>query len=97
MKEKYNLDWNDQTQTWEGQGNQLSKKLIDVAKDTDAIINETLDRSVKGQLMNKQAAETVRSIYKYYAPLQGKHIEDDIAGNIAQGSVANRTAPKEKK
>ena len=59
MKEKYNLDWNDQTQTWEGQGNQLSKKLIDVAKDTDAIINETLDRSVKGQLMNKQAAETV--------------------------------------
>ncbi len=96
MKEKYNLDWNDQTQTWEGQGNQLSKKLIDIAKDTDAIINETLDRSVKGQLMNKQAAETVRSIYKYYAPLQGKHIEDDIAGNIAQGVSSKSYSTKGK-
>ena len=96
MKEKYNLDWNDQTQTWKGQGNQLSKKLIDIAKDTDAIINETLDRSVKGQLMNKQAAETVRSIYKYYAPLQGKHIEDDIAGNIAQGVSSKSYSTKGK-
>ena len=81
MRDLYNLTWNDATQSWDG-GNKRSKNLSSVVKDLDQIINETLDRSINGGLLSKEAADSIRSIYKYYAPLQGKNIEDDFAATI---------------
>ena len=85
MEGLYGMRWNDATQTWSG-GNARAEQLLDIAKDTDQIVNDTLDRSVKGELMNRDAAESVRSIFKYYTPLQGKNVEDEIA-NVIAGSV----------
>lgn len=85
MEGLYGMRWNDATQTWSG-GNARAKQLLDVASDTDQIVNDTIDRSVKGELMNREAAESVRSIFKYYTPLQGKNVEDEIA-NVIAGSV----------
>lgn len=81
MRDLYNLTWNDATQSWDG-GNKRSDNLSSVVKDLDQIINETLDRSINGGLLSKEAADSIRSIYKYYAPLQGKNIEDDFAATI---------------
>ena len=81
MRNVYNMTWNADTQTWTG-GNSQAKKLLDIAKDTDQIVNDTLDRSVQGELLSREAAESIRSIFKYYTPLQGKHVEDELADAI---------------
>ena len=82
MSEVYGLNWNDSSQSWEG-GNSRTKNLSGIVEAADQIINETLDRSVQGGLLGREAAESIRSIYKYYAPLQGKHIEDDFAATMS--------------
>jgi len=85
MKERYGLDWDDASQTWEG-GNQRARELMDIAADVDQIVNETMDRVVIGGLIDKDSADTISNTYKYYTPLRGKAIEDDFAEQIILGS-----------
>jgi len=85
MKERYDMDWNSSTGTWSG-GNGRGKKLQSVAADVDKIVNETIDGTIEGGLIDKDSAEGIRSAYKYYAPLRGKDIEDDYAENLIIGS-----------
>jgi len=85
MKERYGLDWDSANESWVG-GNPRSKKLNDIAADLDQIVNETLDTTVEGGLLDKDTAETIRGAYKYYAPMRGKDIEDDYAENVIVGS-----------
>lgn len=85
MKERYDMDWNSSTGTWSG-GNGRGKKLQSVAADVDKIVNETIDGTIEGGLIDKDSAEAIRSAYKYYAPLRGKDIEDDYAENLIIGS-----------
>ena len=85
MKERYGLDWDSANELWVG-GNSRAKKLGDIAADLDQIVNETLDTTVEGGLLDKDTAETIRGAYKYYAPMRGKDIEDDYAENVIVGS-----------
>ena len=85
MKERYDMDWNDATGTWSG-GNGRAKRLLDVAADVDIIVNETIDETIAGGLLDSDSAEAVRNSYKYYAPLKGKDIEDDYAETAVIGS-----------
>ena len=85
MKERYDMDWNDAKETWSG-GNLKATKLNDIAKDLDQIIDETLDATVEGGLIEPKVAENIRGLYNYYAPMRGKDIEDDYAESIVVGS-----------
>ena len=85
MKERYGLDWDSATETWVG-GNPRAKKLNNIAADLDQIVNETLDTTVEGGLLDRDTAQTIKGAYKYYAPLRGKDIEDDYAENVVIGS-----------
>ena len=85
MKERYDMDWNDAKETWSG-GNLKATKLNDIAKDLDQIIDETLDATVEGGLIETKVAENIRGLYNYYAPMRGKDIEDDYAESIVVGS-----------
>ena len=85
MKERYGLDWDAATETWVG-GNARAKKIGEIAADLDKIVNETLDTTVEGGLLDQENAEIIRGAYKYYAPLRGKDIEDDYAENVIIGS-----------
>jgi len=85
MKERYDMDWDDATGTWTG-GNARAKRLMDVAADVDAIVNDTIGFTVEGGLLDKDSAEAIRTAYKYYAPLRGKDIEDDYAETAIIGS-----------
>ena len=85
MKERYDMDWNDATGTWSG-GNGRAKRLLDVAADVDIIVNETIDETIAGGLLDSDSAEAIRNSYKYYAPLRGKDIEDDYAETAVIGS-----------
>ncbi len=85
MKERYDMDWDDATGTWTG-GNARAKRLMDVAADVDAIVNDTIGFTVEGGLLDNDSAEAIRTAYKYYAPLRGKDIEDDYAETAIIGS-----------
>ncbi len=83
MDRQYGLKWNDATESWSG-GNQKAKRLLEVAKDADRIVNETIDEQIAGGLLSKDNAEVLRNNYKYYAPLKGKALEDDFADQMYQ-------------
>ena len=85
MKDRYDMEWNSAKETWSG-GNLRAAKLNDIAKDLDQIINETLDNTVEGGLIEPKVAENIRGIYNYYSPMRGKDIEDDYAESIVIGS-----------
>jgi SAM-dependent methyltransferase len=83
MARQYGLKWDDVTESWSG-GNQKAKRLLEVAKDADRIVNETIDEQIAGGLLSKDNAEVLRNNYKYYAPLKGKALEDDFADQMYQ-------------
>ena len=77
MKEKYNMDWNDESGTWSG-GNIKAKRLLKIADKTDQIIKETRDRMADSGLISKDTADAIGEIYKYYTPLKGREQIDDL-------------------
>ena len=85
MKGRYDMDWDAAKETWSG-GNLRATKLNDIAKDLDQIINETLDNTVEGGLIEPKVAENIRGLYNYYSAMRGKDIEDDYAESIVIGS-----------
>ena len=85
MKDRYDMDWDAAKETWSG-GNLRAAKLNDIAKDLDQIINETMDATVEGGLIEPKVAENIRGLYNYYSPMRGKDIEDDYAESIVIGS-----------
>ena len=78
MENRYGMTWDDVAGTWSG-GNRRGEMLQDIAKDVDAIVRETTDRIVKGGLVSREDADIIEGIFKYYAPLRGKDMEDEIA------------------
>ena len=85
MNERYGLKWNDTEGEWEG-GNEKAKDLLDIAKDADRIVSETIDTTVSGGLIDQDSADAIKNTYKYYSPLKGKDIEDDYAENVIVGA-----------
>ena len=85
MKGRYDMDWDSVTETW-SKGNAKADKLNDIAKYLDQIVNETLDTTIEGGLLDRETGEVIRGTYNYYAPMRGKDIEDDYAENIVIGS-----------
>lgn len=78
MKEQYNMDWNDADGTWSG-GNTRAKQLQRVAAKTDAIVQKTIDRAYEGGLYTDVDKETLSELYKYYVPLKGRAMEEDVS------------------
>ena len=85
MAERYDMQWNDATGEWSG-GNARARKLLDVAKDADQIVQETMRTTVEGGLIDAESADAIMNTYKYYSPLRGKDIEDDYAENVITGA-----------
>ncbi len=85
MRNKYGMQWSDDTGTWSG-GNSRAKKFLDVASDLDQIVRETMNTTVAGGLISKENADVISGAYKYYAPLRGKEIEDDYAESVITSS-----------
>ena len=85
MKERYDMDWDSATDTW-SKGNARADKLNDIAKDLDLIINETLDTTIEGGLLDRETGENIRGLYNYYSPMRGQDIEDDYAEMVVIGS-----------
>ena len=81
MKNIYGMDWNDASGTWSG-GNDRGKAMQSIAADTDQIIKEANQKLVDSGLVSKEDAEKVVGFYKYYAPLRGKSMENDVASVI---------------
>lgn len=84
MKNRYGMDWDDSSGTWSG-GNERGQLLQDIAADTDQIIKDSNERLVKGGLLSRADADLVGGFYKYYTPLRGKDMEDDIAATFIGG------------
>tara|TARA_A100001391_G_scaffold173030_2_gene134794 strand:- start:25 stop:8766 length:8742 start_codon:yes stop_codon:yes gene_type:complete len=85
MSQRYDMQWNDATGEWSG-GNARARKLLDVAKDADQIVQETMRTTVEGGLIDQDSADAIMNTYKYYSPLRGKDIEDDYAENVITGA-----------
>ncbi len=85
MNDRYGLSWNDAKGEWEG-GNSRAKDLLEIAKDSDRIVNETIDTTVDGGLIDQDSADAIKNTYKYYTPMRGKDIEDDYAENVIIGA-----------
>ena len=91
MKEQYNMDWNDADGTWSG-GNTRAKQLQRVAAKTDAIVQRTIDRAYEGGLYNDVDKETLSGLYKYYVPLKGRSMEEDMSVDIDPELAGSPTA-----
>ena len=84
MKNTYGMDWNDASGTWSG-GNDRGNAMQAIAADTDQIIKEANQKLVDSGLVSKEDSQRVLGFYKYYAPLRGKVMENDIASVIMGG------------
>ena len=91
MKEQYNMDWNDADGTWSG-GNTRAKQLQRVAAKTDAIVQRTIDRAYEGGLYTDVDKETLSELYKYYVPLKGRSMEEDMSVDIDPELAGSPTA-----
>ena len=85
MDRRYGMKWNDDTGEWSG-GNARAKNLQSLAEDLDSVVASTIDRKLSGDLITKNDARTLKRLYKYYAPLQGKAVEDDFIDNAVRSS-----------
>ena len=85
MDRRYGMKWNDDTGEWSG-GNARAKNLQSLAEDLDSVVESTIDRKLAGDLITKNDARTLKRLYKYYAPLQGKAVEDDFVDNAVRSS-----------
>ena len=52
----------------------------------EKIVNETIDTTVDGGLIDQDCADAIKNTYKYYTPMRGKDIEDDYAENVIIGA-----------
>ena len=86
MSSLYGLNWNDSTQSWTG-GNNRAKVLSLLANQFDGFTKGTLKELRDGGLISKQDFNTLSRYYKYYAPLKGKVVEDDVSSELSQGST----------
>ena len=93
MANRYGLLWNDATGTWSG-GNARADKLNSIARSLDTINKETMERSVEFGLIDRESADSIMNQYKYYAPLRGKDIEDDIGHDIVVGASYSTKGPE---
>ena len=93
MADKYGLLWNDASETWTG-GNARAEKLLSIAKDLDQINKETMDRNVEYGLIDRESADSIMDMFKYYTPLRGKDMEDDVAQDIVIGSSYSTKGPE---
>lgn len=77
MKDKYGLDWNDSTKEWTG-GNVKGQNLSDIASDFDQITQGTLNELQEGGLLDEESFDKLSNYYKYYVPLRGRPIDEDV-------------------
>ena len=86
MASLYGMQWNDTTGSWTG-GNGRAQVLNSLASTFDGFTKGTLTELRDGGLISAQDFNTLSRYYKYYAPLKGKLVEDDVASELSQGST----------
>ena len=86
MASLYGMEWNDATRSWKG-GNARAQVLNSLASRFDTFTQGTLKELRDGGLISAQDFNTLSRYYKYYAPLKGKVVEDDVSSELSQGST----------
>ena len=86
MASLYGMQWNDTTGSWTG-GNSRAQVLNSLASTFDGFTKGTLKELRDGGLISSQDFNTLSRYYKYYAPLKGKVVEDDVSSELSQGST----------